>query len=633
MGSITPEKVTDRNLGSEAQNTLNVQAGLAQQLFDLSNAYAPIYANLYNKVNQSALLGTEFDAQKFDADHPGFLEGFKEQQSRGELQGWTPEMYAKEFLGGSTADVTKYKTGGLLQQYQQYAPALQNLQQQLNTSQRAADISDVANLGYQAREAYQQANPQLTALSNEMYQRAMNAQNPMNYMNASSFTGAAPVSSDNVSAQQINALQGVGNVGAQNVAAQNIGAERINALNLNDPRMGVQAGNVRDVFSLSPYERVTSAPNVGSQALLGNALGELAKGGSLGFAEQRGIENAVADRYNQAGRANDPIAIANMALGLDSAQQARLAQRQGAVATAAGLTQGDLAQRLSALQGNQGAQLQLQNLGLGMATSDVNRQLAAQQTNQSAFLQGQGLSLNQAQTNQDAMLRAALANQSSGLQAGLANQSANLQAGLANQQAATTANAQRLAQAQANQDAALRAALANQGSNLQALLANQQVSQNTGMQNAAWAQQMALANQQAQLQNAQYTSNLLGQTGNFLAGTAQDPFKLVLGTGSGLGTAAGTYGQAAGASGYQGLNQMFDPFSSYSSDLYNTNYNAANARAISAANNSAGLWGGLLGLGGKAAGAALGGAALGGWGNIFGSGTGSPTWFTGNPSD
>lgn len=206
---------------------------------------------------------------------------------------------------------------------------------------------------------------------------------------------------------------------------------------------------------LGPADQVTSTNNYATKALLDSTLGELAKGGSLSQSETMGIQNSTLNRFNQAGRANDASAIAGTALNQDSAQQARLGQRQQAVAGAAGLFNHDL-------------------------------------------------------------------------------------------------------------DAQLQAAMANQSANFQ-----------TGAQNQA-----------AQLGNAQYMDSLLGNTGQFLAQTQQDPFALVLGRSS------------AAQNSQTGNTGMFDPFSTYGSDLYNTNYNAQAAASNANANNSGALAG--AGIGGGA---------------------------------
>lgn len=206
---------------------------------------------------------------------------------------------------------------------------------------------------------------------------------------------------------------------------------------------------------LGQPDQVSAGTNAGTDALLASTLGELAKGGSLSQSETMGISNNVLNRFNQAGRANDAGAIADTALGLDSAQQQRLGQRQAAVAGAAGLQQQYLNSSLSAQQSNQGA-----NMTTGMA------------------------------------------------------------------------------------------------------------------------------NQQAQLSNEQYINQLLGNTGNFLVSTQQDPFSLVLGrSNAAQETATGNTG-------------MFDPFNSYSSDLYNTNYNAQ-AAANNASGSNAGAQNGAM-IGGSA---------------------------------
>lgn len=84
-----------------------------------------------------------------------------------------------------------------------------------------------------------------------------------------------------------------------------------------------------------------------------------------------------------------------------------------------------------------------------------------------------------------------------------------------------------------------------------------------------------------------------------------DPFLAVTGRQSQVtGMVPGVTAQ--GQSVRQGSIGMFDPMNPYAADLYNTNYNAEAAAQISSANNRAGLFAGILGLG-----SGLGAAAIG----------------------
>jgi hypothetical protein len=91
--------------------------------------------------------------------------------------------------------------------------------------------------------------------------------------------------------------------------------------------------------------------------------------------------------------------------------------------------------------------------------------------------------------------------------------------------------------------------------------------------------------------------------------TFSDPFQGVLGRSStNAGSNASLFGNAAGTAGASAAQTrgMFDPFNSYSADLYNTNYNGAAAANIASGNNRAAVLGGLFsGLG------SLGGGFLG----------------------
>lgn len=90
--------------------------------------------------------------------------------------------------------------------------------------------------------------------------------------------------------------------------------------------------------------------------------------------------------------------------------------------------------------------------------------------------------------------------------------------------------------------------------------------------------------------NQGQTRNVAGAAGTF-ASTLSDPFQAILGR--------------PGQSGVMPVNRMFNPESSYASDLYNTNYNAQAASNIAGANNTSALYGAII----KSIGQAASGAA------------------------
>lgn len=137
MGSTTvsaPQPVSPSQVGTES---LETQIKLAPQQFAAESEYAPQYSQLYQNIMRQTLLGSEGQP-------------------------------------------------GLLSTYSEAAPALSDLQAQLNRAQRQADIQDVSQLGLQATQAFQQANPQLMQLQSEAVSRALNAGNAVPQL------GAAP---------------------------------------------------------------------------------------------------------------------------------------------------------------------------------------------------------------------------------------------------------------------------------------------------------------------------------------------------------------------------------------------------------------------------------------------------------
>lgn len=102
----------------------------------------------------------------------------------------------------------------------------------------------------------------------------------------------------------------------------------------------------------------------------------------------------------------------------------------------------------------------------------------------------------------------------------------------------------------------------------------------------------------------------------------QDPVLAEFGAPSSFSTNASQQilGNAQGSA-TTGANTLFNPQSPYAMDIYNTNFNAAEAARIAAANRSGALTGSLIGAGGTIAGGYLAGG--GGYGNRVGKGYGN----------
>ena len=281
MGSTTVEAPAPRDIGQETSDTLSAQIALAPQQFAATSEFAPQYANLYQNVMRDTLLGTNGQ-------------------------------------------------GGLLSTYSQAAPAISDLQAQLNTAQRSADIADVENLGSRAVQAYNNANPQLADIRNRIAAQAGNLGN------------------------SISMLGSPTQIGFQNVSATQ------------NPLLGQLNQSVSD---------------------------QLALGGQLSPYEQAQAANAVMSQLNMYGRADDNLGIANVALNLDSVQRQRLLERQAAAAQVAGLNQTQGSQDLQAAMANQQAGLsagQLNNqfgLQYGLANQQAQYNNAVL-NNQSLFNAG-----------------------------------------------------------------------------------------------------------------------------------------------------------------------------------------------------------------------------------------------------
>ncbi len=85
----------------------------------------------------------------------------------------------------------------------------------------------------------------------------------------------------------------------------------------------------------------------------------------------------------------------------------------------------------------------------------------------------------------------------------------------------------------------------------------------------------------------------LAQAANLRAANAFDPFNMASSTNTGSNQQLFGQGSgfSSGAYGNQYVQNEFNPFQPYAQDVYGSNMNAANARAISAQNNAAALQG------------------------------------------
>jgi hypothetical protein len=173
--NVNAPQANPQQIGSDS---LATQLQLAPQVLAASQLYGPQYTQLQLQQQQQALLGN-FDPGAFEAEHPGFLQSFNDQQAAGQLQGWTPAQFAAAYTGKPANDpsLTKYYSGGTLGLYNQAQPALSNLNATANTAQRTADINDVLALGPQARAAYLAANPQLAGAMSALDSHVASARN------------------------------------------------------------------------------------------------------------------------------------------------------------------------------------------------------------------------------------------------------------------------------------------------------------------------------------------------------------------------------------------------------------------------------------------------------------------------
>jgi hypothetical protein len=250
----------------------------------------------------------------------------------------------------------------------------------------AGDIlQDEINFAPQVYNTTAQYAPQYNALQNQLQSTS-----------AGSLTGTyaalAPVLQGTQTA--INAQQAAGqqallaNQGASTVAAYQAANPQLQQLQQQYTNLAMSNPN--------PVSQIQAPTNQTLDQLNSTAQSQLALGTSVSPQEASTVANEVLSNYNQMGRANDPTAIANLALGEDTYGQQLLTQREQNAGTAAGLTTNQGALSLYAGQANQ--QAQLANANYQQSTLQGASNLAYQTAAPAmAGLYGQSAALNSAQ--------------------------------------------------------------------------------------------------------------------------------------------------------------------------------------------------------------------------------------------
>ncbi|HYB97508.1 MAG TPA: hypothetical protein VEC57_00045 [Candidatus Limnocylindrales bacterium] len=329
----------------------------------------------------------------------------------------------------------------------------------------------------------------------------------------------------------------------------------------------LQSGQIRDVgsnFAMptvgapNSYNNVRAATSdAGLQSAMGSlgytgsdiqrtleqqALQGLQLGRGLSAEETRDATQAAREAFAARGLINSNAAIGQEVLNRDAVARQREAERRAFAQSVDATGFGQRQQGFANALGYSNAAQNYAGMGL------------------QADLANQGMGLNYAQLG----LNAGMANQ----QAQLATNQLNQQGALANQQADITRNNQALQYGDFN-----RQGLQQQFANLGYV-------------------------DQAEMQRRQFEDQRLQQAFQNFAGTSFDPYQGVLGrTSANQGTNAGIFGTSGATTGQLGnVYNQTNPFNSYASDLYNTNFNADQANKISGRNNRSALWGSFMSM-------------------------------------
>jgi len=359
----------------------------------------------------------------------------------------------------------------------------------------------------------------------------------------------------------------MGNMFTQGFNTQPVGADVLKPTSITQDQI-LSSGDVGVMNNPWLTNAANNAAGRGQSALgmdlTGMARQQIALGSGLSEEQKRNAVQAAREGWGARGLINSTGAVAGEILNRDAYGQQLLNQRQG---FASGVEQLG--------QSQQGINDAYINNILSQLGQRTGQDLTAQQTNV-------GNRLQEAQLNQANAFNTQAANQQNIFNTGQANQAANLNAGQFN----------------AGLQQSDRAQLFGMGQTLAGLDSTQQ---------------------------QQNFNNLMSQT-QLRAQNQNDPMAILgIGTANqGTNAALGGMGGTASSGGYgnQQVYQQFNPFSSYGSDVFNTNFNAGESRYLNAQNNAANLAAAqAAGSATKSAGAMSGvGSLLGG---IFGGPVGA----------
>ncbi len=344
-------------LGSQYPQTLD-------QLLQGSGGYNQNFLGNLGNLAQ----GTNFDSSAYLRDHPDLVQNWSDQAYQDHYG--SLENYARADYNANGGGNPSYFSNGLV-----------DLQRNLNTSSRTANLQDAQNLGSQYVN--------LTRSANQPYYGALD-----------SYTAAAqaPVAQSAPQQQAAqNASQGFGtfNPSGMYANAQQINAPQGNPL-LN--QLNAQA------MSQGPSGLQTQQNAIAAQLL--------SQGGNLSPSDLRNVQQASRSGFAARGLDATNASVVDEAMQTDAAQRARLVQNIG---IAQGVQNQGLAEQgqqqqfglgvsnqnfgygqlgVQAQQANQSANLQAQlanqNFGLGAFNSNLSSQTAQQSAlNQSAALQEQ----------------------------------------------------------------------------------------------------------------------------------------------------------------------------------------------------------------------------------------------------
>jgi hypothetical protein len=374
-------------------------------------------------------------------------------------------------------------------------PKISDIEAKANTALRTADITDIENLGEQAKNAFRKANPEafaaleaakLKGTPTDYFKDLETAMANRRILGDVNFTPAE--------ASMIEAMQGVnlGGYSPERAAASLLGAA---------PTVGAQGygaeGYGSQGYASQGYDaaRAARVADVAAQTIGQGALGSSLYGQAM---EAAPTEASATFRRRAA-----EMALATGQLTAEDIRNAQQATREAY--TARGLDMSNQAIAAEAMARSD-AVSQRQAQALQQAAA-LNQAYLADLNASRGFSTGvYGQDLGRLQTNQDAALRAALANQAAGLQLSTADQAA---INRASEFGAMSANeAARFSAAAANEAAQFGASARNRASEFGATAANEAsrinadlmaryAMANQGAENAFSAANMAAGNEAA----------------------------------------------------------------------------------------------------------------------------------------